>query len=323
MNIFQEHQAPDLEEVLKRLQEFKTRLNSSFVAREQEIDMMIVAAIAQEPILFIGTPGTGKSALIGQFKKLLDISEEDYFEYMLTKFTEPSEIIGPLDLKRLKVGEFHRRVEGKLPTAKLVFLDEVFKSNSAILNTLLTIINERKFYQDGKPHPVPLKVLFGATNEIPTHTELDALKDRFTLKLKVSKVTEDKWDDLLFKGLENDTRKYFNQQQFSDTVFSLDDFEFLHQHIQKSLMTVGETGEDLYFGKNLYMEFKRILKTIIHDFEIEISDRKIIKLYRLIRCHALFKRGGGVEKEDFILLKHLGNQLDEIEFLKEKIQNIL
>ncbi|MCJ8346034.1 MoxR family ATPase [bacterium] len=321
--MFLENQTPDLEEVLNRLQEFKRRLNTSFVAREQEIDMMIVAAIAQEPILFIGTPGTGKSALIGQFKKLLDISEEDYFEYMLTKFTEPSEIIGPLDLKRLKVGEFYRRIEGKLPSAKLVFLDEVFKSNSAILNTLLTIINERKFYQDGKPHPVPLKILFGATNEIPTHSELDALKDRFTLKVKVCKVSEDRWDDLLFKGLENDTRKYFKQQQFPDTVFSLDDFEFLHQHIQKSLMRVSENGEALYFGKTLYMEFKRILKTIIHDFEIEVSDRKMIKLYRLIRCHALFKRGGGVEKEDFHLLKHLGNQVDEIDFLQEKIQNIL
>lgn len=321
--MFEEYKTPDLEEVLKRLQEFKNRLNSSFVAREQEIDMMIVAAIAQEPILFIGAPGTGKSALIGQFKKLLDIAEEDYFEYMLTKFTEPSEIIGPLDLKRMKVGEFHRRIEGKLPSAKLVFLDEIFKSNSAILNTLLTIINERKFYQDGKPQPVPLKILFGATNEIPTHTELDALKDRFTLKLKVSKVSEDRWDDLLFKGLENDTRKYFKQQEYPDTIFSLEDFEFLHQHVQKSLMKVSETREDVFFGKTLYMEFKRILKTIIHDFEIEISDRKLIKLYRLIRCHALFKRGGGVEKEDFILLKHLGNQVDEIDFLSEKIQNIL
>ena len=96
--------------------------------------------------------------------------------------SEPSEILGPIDIELLKEGRFVRKVGGKLPTAKVAFLDEIFKSNSAILNVLLTIINERKFYQDGVPVPVRLKILFAATNEIPQHTELGALKDRFCLK---------------------------------------------------------------------------------------------------------------------------------------------
>ena len=110
---------------------------------------MVVAAVAQEPLLLVGPPGTAKSDLVLKFKDALGLADEDYFEYMLTRFTEPSEIIGPIDISQLREGRYIRREQGKLPTARLGFLDEIFKSNSAILNILLTIINERKFYQDG------------------------------------------------------------------------------------------------------------------------------------------------------------------------------
>ena len=119
---------------------------------------------------------------------------------MLTRFTEPSEIIGPIDIKELREGRYIRRKQGKLPTAKLVFLDEIFKSNSAILNILLTIINEKKFYQDGMPEPVPLRVLFAATNEIPEQGELAALKDRFVLKVQSRPVQDEYFTELIDAG---------------------------------------------------------------------------------------------------------------------------
>ena len=109
---------------------------------------------------------------------------------MLTRFTEPSEIVGPSTSAKLREGRYIRREQGKLPTARLAFLDEIFKSNSAILNILLTIINERKFYQDGVPQPVRLRVLFAATNEVPEQAELAALKDRFCLKAESRSVQE-------------------------------------------------------------------------------------------------------------------------------------
>ena len=122
---------------------------------------MLVAAVAQEPLLLVGPPGTAKSDLVLKFKDALGLADEDYFEYMLTRFTEPSEIIGPIDISQLREGRYIRREQGKLPTARLAFLDEIFKSNSAILNILLTIINERKFYQDGDaaagPPPRPVR----------------------------------------------------------------------------------------------------------------------------------------------------------------------
>src|SRR5436305_3930839 len=166
----------EAEDLRKRLTRFRTSLGRFFVEKQELIDLMLIAAIAQEPLLLVGPPGTAKSDLVLKFKDALGLEEGDYFEYMLTRFTEPSEIIGPIDISLLREGRYIRREQGKLPTARLAFLDEIFKSNSAILNILLTIINEKKFYQEGVPVAVPLRVLFAATNEIPEQGELAALK---------------------------------------------------------------------------------------------------------------------------------------------------
>lgn len=318
----------EVQEILTNVREARRVLASQFVDREREVDEMIVAAIAQEPLLFIGAPGTGKSQLITEFKKMIGISDNEYFEYCLTKFTEPSEILGPLDLNKMKSGSFHRKTEGKLPLAKVVFLDEVFKSNSAILNTLLTILNEKKFYQDGKPQRVPMKVLFAATNEIPSMTELDALKDRFTLKVKINSVSEERWDDLLVAGLTNDVHKHQNKSVWlkdDKNAVSLEDFETLYNHLLTTFTDVVNSGNgsDPYFSQPLQLEFKKILKHIRHDLEITVSDRKFIKIYKLIRARALFMRGGGVEAEDFKIMTHLGNSEEEIETLKDELQTLV
>src|SRR5476649_495003 len=174
---------PEVEELRARINRFRTSLGRFFVKKQELIDLMCVAAIAQEPLLLVGPPGTAKSDLVLKFKDALGVDETDYFEYMLTRFTEPSEIIGAIDIQELRDGRYIRLKAGKLPTARIAFLDEIFKSNSAILNILLTIINEKKFYQDGVPEPVPLRILFAATNEIQEQGELAALKDRFVLKV--------------------------------------------------------------------------------------------------------------------------------------------
>ena len=145
----------EIEGIRGRINRMRTSLGRFFVDKQEVIDLMTVAAVAQEPVLLVGPPGTAKSDLVLKFKDAIGIADEDYFEYMLTRFSEPSEIIGPIDINQLRAGRYVRREQGKLPTAKLAFLDEIFKSNSAILNILLTIINERKFYRwqrskDGK-----------------------------------------------------------------------------------------------------------------------------------------------------------------------------
>src|SRR5262249_12346817 len=202
----------EAETLRKRINRFRESLARFFVNKQEIIDLMCVAAIAQEPLLLIGPPGTAKSDLVVKFKDALGVEQGDYFEYMLTRFTEPSEIIGAIDIKELRDGKYIRRKEGQLPTAKLVFLDEIFKSNSAILNILLTIINEKKFYQEGRPEPVPLRVLFAATNEIPEQGELAALKDRFVLKVQSRSVADEHFQELIDAGLQAEAHKNLNQR---------------------------------------------------------------------------------------------------------------
>src|SRR4051794_7975569 len=210
------------DELRTRINRFRTSLGRFFVAKQPVIDLMTIAAIAQEPLLIVGPPGTAKSDLVLKFKDALGIADEDYFEYMLTRFTEPSEIIGPIDINLLREGRYVRREKGKLPTCRLAFLDEIFKSNSAILNILLTIINERKFYQDGMPQPVNLRVLFAATNEVPEQTELAALKDRFPLKIESRSVQDEHFAGLIDMGLRSESSRGLNQRPWVEGHCSRD-----------------------------------------------------------------------------------------------------
>src|SRR5436190_24089777 len=109
-----QEQADDLR---GRINRFRVALGRFFVAKQEVIDLMVVAAIAQEPLLIVGPPGTAKSDIVLKFKDALGVAEEDYFEYMLTRFTEPSEIIGAIDIAKLRDGSYIRRKQGKLPTA--------------------------------------------------------------------------------------------------------------------------------------------------------------------------------------------------------------
>src|ERR687886_818456 len=218
---------PDLqaeaEQLRRRINRFRESLGRFFFQKQEVIDLMVVAAIAQEPLLLVGPPGTAKSDLVLKFKDALGLRDEDYFEYMLTRFTEPSEVIGPIDINQLREGRYIRREQGKLPTARLAFLDEIFKSNSAILNILLTIVNERKFYQDGVPQPVRLRVLFAATNEIPEQSELAALKDRFCLKAESRSVQEQHFTELIDAGIQGEVFKGLSQRPWAEGHASLDD----------------------------------------------------------------------------------------------------
>src|SRR5438067_5136221 len=213
----------EADELRTRLNRFRTSLGRFFVNKQELIDLMVGAAVAQEPLLLVGPPGTAKSDLVLKFKDALGLEEGDYFEYMLTRFTEPSEIIGPIDISLLREGRYIRREQGKLPTARLAFLDEIFKSNSALLNILLTIINERKFYQDGVPQPVRLRVMFAATNEVPEQGELAALKDRFVLKAESRSVQEEFFTELIDTGLQAEVYRSLNQKPWVEGHCGLDD----------------------------------------------------------------------------------------------------
>jgi len=320
----------EAEDLRKRINRFRQSLGRFFVNKQEIIDLMVVAALAQEPLLLVGPPGTAKSDLVLKFKDALGIVDEDYFEYMLTRFTEPSEIIGPIDISLLREGRYVRREQGKLPTARLSFLDEIFKSNSAILNILLTIINEKKFYQDGAPQPVRLRVLFAATNEVPEQGELGALKDRFVLKVESRSVSEEFFTDLIDKGLESEVYRNLNQKPWMEGHCSLDDMlkanrylTFLFARKQRDGKNEEQNDRQQFFPAEVFREFQRLVKTLVREDRIFISDRKLVKLYKLFRMRAWLLTGGSVTRDDLRLLSYLGETHQEIKLLRDKVPQLL
>jgi len=313
-----------------RINRFRTSLGRFFVAKQEVIDLMTVAAVAQEPLLIVGPPGTAKSDLVLKFKDALGLAEADYFEYMLTRFTEPSEIIGPIDINLLREGRYVRREQGKLPTARLAFLDEIFKSNSAILNILLTIINERKFYPDGLPQPVRLRMPFAATNEVPEQNELAALKDRFPLKIESRSVSDDHFAGLIDLGLQSESWRGLNQKPWAEGHCTLDDLLMANRYLtllfaRRQADVNGDVVSDrsLFFPAEVFREFQRLIKTLTREDRIFISDRKLVKLYKLFRVRAWLLCGGTVTRDDLRLLAYLGETHQEIDLLREKVPALL
>lgn len=320
----------EIEEIRTRLGRFRSSLGRFFVNKQELIDLMLIAAVAQEPLLLVGPPGTAKSDLVLKFKDALGMNEDDYFEYMLTRFTEPSEILGPIDINELRDGRYIRREQGKLPTARLAFLDEIFKSNSAILNILLTIINERKFYQDGVPLPVRLRVLFAATNEVPEQGELAALKDRFVLKVESRSVQDEHFTELIDAGLQSEVYKNLNQKPWQENLASLDDILKANRYVTYLFARKERTGRDeeqndrqKFFPADVFREFQRLVKTIHREYKIVVSDRKLVKLYKLFRIRSWLFEGGTISHDDLRLLTYLGDTHQEMSILHEEIPKLM
>ncbi|HVK14405.1 MAG TPA: AAA family ATPase, partial [Gemmataceae bacterium] len=157
-------------------------LKARFVGRDEVIDLIALAAVAGEHLFLYGPPGTAKSLLVRQFAEAVRCR---YFEYLLTRFSEPNELFGPIDLVRLREGVVATVVAGMLPEAEFAFLDELFNANSAILNNLLTVLNERVYRRGAETHRLPLLCAFAASNHLPEDDALQALFDRFLVRVKV------------------------------------------------------------------------------------------------------------------------------------------
>src|SRR5262245_51812449 len=172
-------------------------LKGQFVGREEVIDLIALAVVAGEHLFLFGPPGTAKSALIRAFATAV---EGQYFEYLLTRFSEPNEVFGPIDLVKLREGTVATVTSGMLPEAEFAFLDELFNANSAILNNLLTVLNERLYRRGREVVRLPLLSLFSASNHLPEDDALGALFDRFLLRCRVEPLPRDYMGRLLEAG---------------------------------------------------------------------------------------------------------------------------
>ncbi len=184
-----------MNDLANRIRAVRDRLTEGLIERDVAVRLALLAALAGEHLLLVGPPGTAKSFIARRLRQAF--KDAPYFERLLTRFSVPEELFGPLSIKGLEEDRYERLTASYLPTASVAFLDEIFKANSAILNALLTLLNERKFDNGAGRERTPLVAVVGASNELPEGEELDALFDRFLLRLHVGPVSKDAFPGLL------------------------------------------------------------------------------------------------------------------------------
>ena len=267
---------------LKKLNQLRDGLKAHFVERDEMIDGALAGLLSGEHVLFLGPVGTAKSMLA---RAICDrIEGADYFNWLLTKFSTPEELFGPISLKGLESDEFKRITRNKLPEAHIAFLDEVFKANSAILNSLLAVLNERVFHNGAAPEPVPLLSLFAASNELPEEGELMALFDRFLLRFQLDYVGDgQRFLDLL----------QLPQEVPSTATLTLQELEALQTEVSQLAIPKAVLADIV------------ALRTVLNDEGIEASDRRYRKSLDVLRAYALLDGRDSVTGADLAHLAHI------------------
>ena len=264
-------------------------LNKGLIGKEDIIKTSLLSILAQENLILFGPPGTAKSEISRRISSVIE--DENYFEYLLTKFTTPEEIFGPLSIKELKEDRFYRKTEGYLPTVQIGFLDEIFKANSSILNTLLTIMNEKVFHNGSKKENTNLISLIGASNEDPSNDlELNALYDRFLIR----KVVEYVQDNELNKFFDISNEKFKLNENLKITLKEIQEIE---QNLNK--VTIPSDIRDIII--KIKLDLKDVFK---NNSQEDISDRKFIKILKLLKISAYTNERNQVDISDVLLLKN-------------------
>jgi len=284
-------------------------LNKGLVGKEEVLKISLLTMLAGENIILIGPPGTAKSEVGRRMSKIL--KEEDYFEYLLTKFSTPEEIFGPLSIEDLKKGNYIRKIQGYLPSSKVAFLDEIFKANSSILNSLLTILNEKIFHNGNRKIKTPLAFLIGASNELPLEeSQLSALYDRFLIRMYVDYVE----DTDIISLLESDSENF---QVPIDLKIDVNVLASIKEEIKK-----------VYIPREILVAIGDIRKEINNNEDelesLKISDRRLKKMVKILKVSAYTNDRLSVDVSDMYILIHmLWNDPRDKEVLIEKINAIV
>jgi len=298
---------PPREPLAVRLRRVAAELDAQYLGKSEVIRLLLVAIVAREHVVVIGPPGTAKSALIKSLAELLDAR---YFEYLLTRFTEPNELFGPVDIQAFREGSYRRKTEGMLPEAELVFLDEIFKSNSAILNSLLTLLNERQLATGGQLIQCPILSVFGASNEVPADESLAALYDRFLLRIRSDNLEAYHFNELLLRGIQHEAERLVGRKRASLV---------LGRELQS---LAAELANRLNFSEEFLSSYKGLIFQIRAE-GVSVSDRRIVKLLKLFAASALLDGRERADAGDLFVLKHIWNSEDQAPIVAGLVEPVI
>jgi len=291
-----------LERELEKLKAVISELKSTFYERDELIEGAVCALLTSNHVIIIGPPGTAKSQLANELCSR--ITGTQYFQWLLTKFTTPEEIFGSVSLKGLENDEYRRVTTNKLAEAHIAFLDEIFKSSSSILNSLLTVINERVYFNGTEKIDTPLITLFGASNELPTdEDELDALYDRFLVRFVVGYIEEDFRFLKMIQG---------GDDKNEPTTFSLQELSKLKDNVNR-----------VEIPQAVIRILLRI-RTELNTKGIVLSDRRYKSSVSLIKAKAFINGREMAKEEDVKILENvLWKDPAEIPDIKSTLHSIL
>lgn len=270
------------------------------VDREVLVELIALAAVANEHLLVIGPPGTAKSEAVRRFARVISGS---YFEYLLGRFTEPSEIFGPVDFRRLKEGFVETDTAGMLPEAEIAFLDEVFQGSTAILNTLLAILNERTFRRGHTALRCPLRICVGASNALPSDDALAAFADRFLLRAYVEPVSDSRIEELLEGGWSLGQREL----EVKAAIGDLD------------LLVEASRQADLDAARPLLSHALREMRR--HG--VGLSDRRAVKMQRLVAAAAVLDGRTRVTAADLWPIVFVAPTAEQQSLAREALHDLL
>ncbi|MDI9868593.1 AAA family ATPase [Flectobacillus roseus] len=278
-------------------------LKKTFVGKDEIIDLLGICLVARENAFLLGPPGTAKSAIVRTLSQC--IVDGNNFEYLLTRFTEPSEIFGPFDIRKLKEGELITNTEGMMPEASLVFLDEIFNANSAILNSLLMALNERIFRRGRETRLLPALMFVGASNQLPQEETLNALLDRFLIRINCNYVAPDQLEQVLIQGWKQ--QKNPIQDIPSITSNAIKDLQAMSKNI------------DLSPIRAQYVDLIHSLR----NTGFSVSDRRAVKIQNLIAASALLADRQEVITSDLWVMRHIWDTEEQIETLQAMIEGVI
>jgi MoxR-like ATPase len=250
-----------------------TPMKEMFVGKDEVIDLLGVCLVGGENLFILGPPGTAKSALVQELALRL---EGRMFDYLLTRFTEPNELFGPFDIRKLREGELVTNTDGMLPLADFVFLDELLNANSAILNSLLMVLNERIFRRGRETFSLPTLMVVGASNSLPQDEALGALFDRFLLRVRCDNVPTERLSEVLREV-------------------------------------------DLSPVQASYVDLVRRLRMA----GIKISDRRAVKLQRMMAASALLCGRRQAITSDMWVLRHIWDTDEQQEVIAAQVDNAI